>query len=197
MTRPHDFHACIESDQFNRLVGSVGAWSQKNFGPLGSRNPGHVQPPWLAPFWGIVEEVAELADATKRDDSEDAIGDIVIYLCDYEYRFRKEFTNCNSDPVATGTPSRLRGKLWTIDHIMAALGKLYRAHLKRFQGIRGMDNETAFFQARRLACQQLLRELDLEAHKRTGNGALDIAEIVFSGVVEKRDWRKNPETGTA
>ena len=83
---------------------SVGEWAQRNFGNNQSKHPidNNIGPMGsLCPLLGIIEEVGELAHCVLKahqgirgfNDSEkylterdDALGDILIYLCDFATR---------------------------------------------------------------------------------------------------------------
>lgn len=74
---------------------AVGEWSEKNFGgqetPFiavheGGPKKGTAMLGSLAPLMGVAEELGELAGARNDHDRRDALGDILIYFCDYGAR---------------------------------------------------------------------------------------------------------------
>lgn len=94
----------LTRNQIRTLQSEVGEWSRENFGGV------DVQPPKY-PLSGMFEEFGELVhselkmeqgirldeDEVGEDASKDAIGDIVIYSCDFAERSGIEIANNVSD----------------------------------------------------------------------------------------------------
>lgn len=143
----------------------------------------------LSPLMGIVEEFGEIADsllANNKDEIEDAIGDVAVYLCDYLCR---ECINWPPDnnPLELDENSALG--------LQSAIGKLCHAHLKRFQRIRGMHDIKAFHNKRSEAVRLLVWNLENYAMYVTGKSLLHILNRVWTGVVAKRNWKKDSTKG--
>ena len=85
----------------NEIQNQISIWSRKNFDTQVSKVCPNLVLDSLAPLLGIVEEVGELCHATLkhhqgirgydnleyyRNQRDDAVGDIMVYLCDYASR---------------------------------------------------------------------------------------------------------------
>ena len=85
----------------NEIQNEISRWSEKNFGSQESKAYPNLVLGSLAPLLGVVEEVGELCHATLkyhqgirgydnleyyRNERDDAVGDIMVYLCDYASR---------------------------------------------------------------------------------------------------------------
>jgi len=178
----------------NELRKEVGQWSRDNFGSQESKaRPGlHLES--LAPLMGIVEELGELEEAWQNyvefDDAKDAIGDILIYLCDYMYRE----IDCYFPPLRYIDNSDVNYS--SLSQIHICLGKLFHCTLKYHQGIRGIDNFDSYAIERDRCILELLRYL----HKFTvdqfaGETLTKIINDTWENVVSKRDWKKDSVNG--
>lgn len=150
-------------------------WVEQNFGLLD---------PWQ-PLVGIAEELGELASAIETDDTPeyfDAIGDVAIFALHYctlnKWDAQKLYAKADYQPFS---PKRL----------MVCYGKLAHHHLKSTQGIRG-DSEFHAQEGRKWM-GRLLRTLDTASFD---SGLLPVLGEVWQKVVKKRDWKKNPGTGS-
>jgi hypothetical protein len=148
---------------------------------------------WIAPFFGLAEEISELhtalaANATAEhyiDEVIDAIADIGIYFCDYLAR-RKTIYDFSELSLA---PHSL--------DLSIPYGKIAHCELKHAQKIRGMGEPNAFNEKHKLACVSFYNTL---SDVSLANSSLTIEEIIdrtFQETVSKRDWKKNNATGTA
>jgi hypothetical protein len=192
----------IPITQLDRLRRAVGEWSQANFGdnltdllPTYSVDPdvakSHVQVPMiqvglnsLCPLLGLFEEVGELYEATSNEQEIDAIGDIGIYLCDYVNREELTFAKCFQEGVGVIEVP-----------LPAAVGKLSHCVLKRFQGIRGMDDFEKFREVQKATIGDIVVSLvDLsQSHHNTKFD--DIVSMTWSKIVAKRNWVANKAHG--
>jgi hypothetical protein len=188
----------------DRLRRQVGSWAQENFGDnltdllptftvdIDGAKDALVQVPLiqvslgsLAPLMGLVEELGELTDAPDEDEELDAIGDMGIYLCDYVSREGLSFHGCISDAKET----------IEVSHPSASLGRLYHCTLKRFQGIRGMDDLSAFRAAQKTAVAGLLADLTRLSAQGYSKRFDDIVANTWSAIVKKRNWKLHKENG--
>jgi len=200
----------------------VGEWSRENFGEQRSKHNtvmyivsnksgvfGSNEHPLylgsLAPLLGIVEEIGELAAATEAGDMaemKDAVGDILIYLCDYTSR---EATELNSDILglaedivtdAEDDPERVRMNPFL--GLSQAAGRLCHATLKWHQGIRGFDDPEKYRAARDAAIARLLVPLSLYVSiYLPGDSLIKLLNNVWENEVKKRNWRKENGTDAA
>lgn len=157
------------------LKNAVGQWSAANFGSqkgLGC----------LAPLLGIAEEAGEWFSAETLDDTDDAVGDMCIFLLDYCYRSGVDLSDMplKGIEVTSGDVG-----------LTAVIGKLCHVQLKRIQRIRGMDDTNSFETARYAAVGNLIDELDRLCcpHSR----AFMVATQVWHSVVSKRKWHEVPD----
>lgn len=166
-------------------------WSRSNFGDnltgtldIHNTDDGdQVALGALAPLMGMVEELGEYTAAHSREDELDALGDQVIYFCDYCARM--------------GMPVPLDPFQHPYDFgggVQVSLGELTRCHLKRAQGIRGMDDPDFFKKAHDAAVIRLAGALH-GACKAHGVTFHSILETTWTEVVRKRNWRKDPKAG--
>jgi len=206
---------------FEQIQSQIGAWSLENFGHqetpylevMGAgtisgkepRKPGDkpdftehwapgplvVQLNELAPLMGLAEEVGELATALEECDGkaiDDALGDITIYLCDY----------CCRSGVTVPVEGRRRNRPDQDDPmrgVSAALGRLFRAHLKRHQRIRGFHDVAVFREEEDRALRHLVWHLNAFADQNTHTNLLTILNTTWNNIVKKRDWRKDAAKG--
>jgi len=189
------------------IQSEVGEWAQVNFGDNESPffvlkieafpvdwKPGSPMPNTLvaleslAPLMGIAEEIGELAAATKKEDIEDALGDMFIYLCDFACRldFILPFGRHLKYEIDAGGDSFKGMVEWT--------GRLFHGTLKRHQGIRGFGADDVYFD-HCVKCTAMLLAY-MQAHsKALGVDLTIIANTTWNNVVSKRDWKKAPIDG--
>lgn len=202
---------------FEQLVRQVGSWSVKNFGRqetpyltvshVGTiradvaRNqldepgcdvtvPTVVALGSLAPLMGMVEELGEFFDAHTDQDKADAIGDIAVYLCDYCYREGIPFP----DVTLEGLLERV-GEIEAARCLAIAIGRLVRYHLKRHQRIKGLHNRQVFIGVRARVLVKIVSFLECLSKRVTGDSLLVSLNATWNGVVQKRNWRADPDAG--
>lgn len=183
----------------------VGVWSLRNFGgqesrvltyygygyqPLGAPPDKariyNVPLGSLASLLGIGEEICELMLSKTHADRFDAVGDILVYTCDYCQRERVRLSEC------------LRWYDWPDENVLAriheAYGKLLHATLKRHQGIRGFDSLPQYQRSRDQALGWLVHALAAycDDFLAEGEDYLHVLRTVW-GKVEQRDWKANPQ----
>lgn len=114
----------------DELQSEVSEWAEENF-------PG--QPP-VNPERGIYEELGEFAEAAESGDMEaieDAIGDVVIYCCD--------FTAKRDLPLSECIQAVDEDDLWlssnTSSLLLYAAGRIAHSELKLDQEIREDDDD--------------------------------------------------------
>jgi len=154
------------------LKNTVGQWSAANFGSqkgLGC----------LVPLLGVVEEFGEFYAAEAIDDSEDALGDMAIFLVDYCYRSGVDL----SDMPLSG--------IQRVEHdsLASAVGHLTHCQVKRMQRIRGMEDLDAFHKARYAAVGAVINKLNFVSR----TSIFEQACKVWSNVVSKRKWYTVPD----
>lgn len=179
----------------NELRIEVGKWSFENFGVNRSKaNDPTMVLGSLAPLMGMAEEIGELEEATTYADLEDAVGDIVIYMCDYLYREDSKFPidKYIFEEVIPSHDDKMRG-------IRINLGKLWHCTLKRHQGIRGMDDDLAY-QIEKDRCvlgiiHHLYHFVRIHLARDTNYTLFHIANKTWDEVVKKRDWKKDAQDG--
>lgn len=169
----------------------IGKWSRANFGMQHSKViPGTPPINELAPLLGIVEELGELFEAEDDEEAQDALGDIAIYLMDY----------CCRSAIIIDTLLKQGGGGGERDperSLVATIGSLCHAELKRHQGIRGMDDFEKFKTERNSTVVRLWHYLDTHAQTVTGYSAFDLAKMTYVDIVKKRNWKESPQDGTA
>jgi hypothetical protein len=161
-------------------------WAAYNFGAPEARD--------LAdPVLGIVEEIGELENARctwNKAEMIDAIGDIVIFVCDAATVGHIELTEAWPQPISDCVCG-LRARL-----TMQA-GALAGLVLKRHQGIRTgvayMQRPHCYKLQLRLRLHAILKTLAVEASLCNSTLA-DIVDRVWPHV-KQRDWRKYPFNG--
>ena len=136
-------------DDMVRIQAEVANWSQANFEEQRSKTHPQLVLNSLAPLLGLCEEFLELSTSTSQVEQEDAIGDILIYLCDYASRL-----DIN---LADLLPADSRGPYYLLAD---AVHTLIHATLKHHQGIRGYD-DLDFYQAQlRRGIENLFQSLN-------------------------------------
>lgn len=179
----------------SELQSAIGNWSHYNFGEQRSKStrchyctrPLTLGP--LAPLMGIVEETCELFTADSDIARNDAVGDILIYLCDYAER---EGLQLQDAVAAYAFPFvEFRNCRTTI---IRAVGELIHCTLKRHQGIRGFDDDVQYTNARDRAVALLFAAVDHYTRMTfTDETPLDILNATWEHV-SKRDWKANPQS---
>lgn len=193
----------------NRPIGAIQmevfSWSLTNFKDQTSKATG-VTLGSLAPLLGIGEEIGELLTAHQRnnyEEEQDALGDIMVYLCDYASRedYQIRYSMIYPYEIESLDPCKLAVSLSQV------YGKLLHATLKHHQGIRGFDDQNLYREKRNEAINQLVRILELwgEAdwlpiHKELKQGDTRYLGIhaILSHVwdqVSHRNWNENPNQG--
>lgn len=164
-------------------------WQLANFGP---------QEPYRC-LLGIIEECGELDAAANNQDYLDAVGDILIYTSGYctakGWRLHDIIALAEDDAVPSGFE-----EFRSFDH---AMGQLCRSQLKMEQKIRGSSEEHELLGKRALGAMvwgisEALQEqsyYDDDDQFISPPTLLEIARETWEGVVKKRDWKKNPQTG--
>lgn len=169
----------------------VGEWSLANFGNQRSKVNPEMLLGSLAPLMGMAEEIGEFAGAKSVEDMRDALGDVLIYLCDYASREGLELPD-DTPPMPTGVNVRNLG----LSLVVEALGVLFHHTLKRHQGIRGYDNLGFYEASRNNAVIGLLNAIDALC-KEIGMDRDDVLNFTWEAVVKKRNWVANPTEGAA
>lgn len=191
---------------YDQIQKEVGRWAKTNFGDNESPYfvlkiepfpqgwcPGHPMPHTLValeslcPLMGIAEEIGELARAKDRNEIEDAIGDIFIYVCDYAYRV--------GFPVPIGLNAM---RVIDVDGdlllgLVSWSGKLFHGTLKRHEGIRGFDDKNKYLEHCETCTTMLLGYLEAYADA-FGVDLLTIANKVWADV-SQRNWKNSPKDG--
>lgn len=184
------------------LMVEISDWAVANFGntPVSNLRVLHngfpspnaiIELNWIAPFWGLAEEIGELhtalgvpvIEATYLDEVIDAIADIGIYFCDYLAR-RKTIYDF-----------RQMGDHAAKLDLSIAYGKLVHCELKHAQKIRRMGETEAFKAAHREACLTFFKTLDYVSLANSGLPVEELINRTFQETVSKRDWKKNAATG--
>lgn len=173
----------VNYEILQNLKEKVAAWSHKNFGDQQSKYDSTMNLKHLAPLMGIGEEIGELYQAESDTDVEDAIADIVIYLCDFCARFGIDIPE--EDTLAEFDAILL--------DLTICYGDLLHAVLKTHQGIRGYDDKEFAKKSVTLAVARLLYALVIFTMESEIDSPEDLAYQVFINKIEKRDWVANPE----
>lgn len=162
-------------DQLLELQERVSDWSYENFGQQLSKYD-NVLNRHLNPLIGLNEEYFELVNSTSVSERNDAIGDIIIYLCDFTARLDIDLVV----KVVEVKQNSLEYAMEQINHIT----------LKMHQGIRGYDDVDFARSELLYYCQLLLASL-YSFHV----DPIQLAVKTFNNIVSKRDWVSNPVTG--
>lgn len=151
-------------------------WQKHNF-------PG--RPNWI-PLLGAVEEMGELAESDKRTDILDAVGDIVIYLCDYSNSMSYNLSELWDEQKSVRTYGI------TLDQVKAVqihMGRLAHSHIKAFQNIRRNEDHAG---NAKLAIGRILHHLDVIC--TIEETTLETVIFTTWEQVKARDWQKNRDT---
>jgi len=169
-------------DKVARIQSEVGVWSKMNFGnqvskrtnfPLGS----------VAPLLGLAEELTEMLTATTREESEDAVGDVLLYLLDLSNRDDYDVY------IAWHPSSRPDSAIQTV---IRGIGLLTHAHLKAHQGIRGYGDESFYKEKREIAYRTIFCGLHAIADKDLAKPLIVILQETWARV-QQRDWVADPD----
>lgn len=190
---------------FGLLRKQIGEWAVANFDNNESKVIGRegLVLNELAPLMGIAEELGELFNLRAVNTAPslealtemvDAVGDMLVYLCDYVTRSGANvvLTQDFVDPYIINFIMRWKGKDPTDsrDQLVAAVGQLFHINLKRHQGIRGYDNPEKFAAENDRLCKHLLMCILEDSNFR----GLHWLRQTWDTVVKKRNWKTNPQT---
>jgi hypothetical protein len=146
----------------------------------------------LAPILGLAEEIGEYGAAQSPEETEDALGDIIVYMADALGRLG----------VAPGTVAAVACRqpkpqfpAYLTSAMAREYGKLAHTVLKRAQRIRGMDDDAAYRGAVEDAFGRLLAVVNTAAQVHCTWPAVLVGNLVFHRVVQKRNWRVNVTSG--
>jgi hypothetical protein len=135
---------------------------------------------------GVGEEIGELAAARNPADALDAIGDVMVYLCDYAGREGFRLAD------HYGSRPRRKNCLPLFFDLPAAYGMLLHTTLKHHQGIRGLGDRSAYVLARNDNVAELLAAV-IRFCTHEGWDPIDILKTTWETVVAKRNWKTDPE----
>lgn len=156
------------------LKQAVGKWALANFGSQHGIG-------CLAPLMGLAEEAGEWYVADTREEVEDALGDIAIFLMDYCNRAGIDLSVM---PLTGYVEEDRTGEA----SLGSSIGQLFHCQLKRIQRIRGMENWDAFVEKRYQCVGEIIYELEYQCP-----GCFELACDVFERVVKKRKWHEVPD----
>jgi hypothetical protein len=183
----------VDLEFWRGLQGEVTAWGERNF-PISIGRPED-------PLAGFVEEFGELADAVAKRDREaavDAVSDAMIYCADLCGKLGLDLGSLVQRALATDENDTLieRDDVAVSTEVLRTLGKLHHHFLKRRQGIR--TNEDHEGEIRRCIARLIAVLWDVYGEVRVDRECpFDAAVRMTWAMVIKRDWKKNPTTGTA
>lgn len=177
----------MENLTLDELQTAIGEWSLSNFGGQESKAYPDLVLGSLAPLLGIFEEYGEWKEAETMEDWVDALGDVLVYLCDYATR--EGFRLKDHWPTKELLEDLDVGKEV---HLRIALGKLAHCTLKRHQGIRGFLDPVKYHEARGAAVGKILACVVNIAWDRNVDPMV-VLNTVWSKVVAKRNWKAKPE----
>lgn len=195
----------VKSPTFEELAWRVSEWSLANFGGNvaslhaedSAPGPYHkfvrAQMNSFCPLLGIAEEFGEFSQAIAMRDQkeiEDAIGDQVIYLCDYITREAMEVPDYHR-----GCKLSIPASLSYRQCCEIGIGWLMHANLKRIQNIRGMNDREKFVEKAQQGIDLFYFGLFHMSLNKTRNHPLAHGGRVFDAVVAKRNWKKNSADG--
>lgn len=177
----------MENLTLDELQTAIGEWSLSNFGGQESKAYPDLVLGSLAPLLGIFEEYGEWKEAETMEDWVDALGDVLVYLCDYATREGFRLAEVFPDQATLEEMEVGKGA-----HLRIALGKLAHCTLKRHQGIRGFLDPVKYTQARNEAVGKILASVVNIAWDRKVDPIVAL-NAVWSKVVAKRNWKAKPE----
>ncbi len=162
---------------FQQLQIEQGEWAQKNFPNAKPHQP----------LLGMAEEVGELLGSETAEDERDAVGDILIYACDYANRNHLSFREPEKEN-------------WR--NCELALARLMHFHLKQEQGIRypfsvAQDGKQEWFDNFLCHVFNLARQLGINAAQVVSETWLGIPGDTNKPGVKFRDWNQNKLKGIA
>ena len=174
-----------------QAVREIAQWSQENFG---EQKGDGLHLGRIAPLLGIFEEIYEYLYADCQQESLDALGDILIFMVDYLSRCGKSPEEI-ADMILHVDESKLaRAQLKCMR--LARCLRLARHELKRVQGIRGYENDVFYASIRDEAIRELISIVRVLL-KLFSSYEPDDALLLVWNRVKQRNWRANPENGSA
>lgn len=168
-----------------KLRTRVAEWSLANFEAQQSKFDPNVNLGHLAPLLGVAEELGELAEAIQEHcmgGQKDAIGDILVYMCDFASRLDINFEEYT---VEEGLAKDLTQEI----------GALFHHVLKMHQGIRGYQNKDFAIIEIRDTIFSIFDVLHDYCNSLGIEPPFTLATETFDYVVSLRDWKTNPTTG--
>ena len=171
---------------FEPIQMEVCQWSKENFGQQQSKVNPDMFLGSLAPMLGIIEEAGEWVDAKDDEEEQDAIGDIMIYLCDYAGREGFILPDVSEQYITNEDP---------VIKVMRCLGELSHCTLKRHQGIRGFDDHAKYIEARNNAVQGIMDALQTYVEYEHDMELIDVVSSTWEAIVKKRNWKRNNQEG--
>jgi len=173
--------------EIGAYVKDIGEWSTENFGSQVISNP----------LLGMAEELGELAtvinkEATEEeffiDEFNDAIGDHVIYLCDFIYRAGLPGCGLLEAKITTGNDLKF------FLNVCSTSGEIAHLWLKKDQRIReGAYDEDVWRGLMEEKCAVHLGNLWALCHVRCCSLRSILAKTWKH--VKQRNWKENKETG--
>lgn len=182
----------------------VGQWSRDNFGAqetdlltvmrgFDGKPTGSVALGSLAPLLGLFEEAGELCASPDATERLDAVGDILIYLCDYTYRERV-FGLRFSALVRQAAEVKVTEED-CYSRLVGHIGKLAHCTLKRLQRIRGFDDFHKYSSTRDEHIVGVLSSCRTILQREFNKTLEEQLESTWTEVVRKRNWKTNPQAG--
>jgi len=188
------------------IQGDVRAWSSGNFGEQASKSQPGLVLGSLAPSEGLTEEIGELCAAKDTAEFKDALGDILIYLCDFCWRWWDGdsiahyvgfFDVGASEGVALCLAEQPDPLVLARLHlqVVSARGSLAHATLKHHQGIRKFASEPYYRQMAQEAIGKLITAVSRLCVYALRRRAEAVLLEVWTKIVSKRNWKVNQAEG--
>ncbi len=174
------FSDLAELKTLEQIQVEVGQWSLANFGNQQSKFNDAILNE-ISPLLGLMEEAGEYSMAKTKEESLDALGDMMIYLCDFACRDGAYLIIPDHTIHVIGYPQ-----------LITSIGMLCHVVLKRHQGIRGYDNPLKYINDRDIALIEIMWKINLLCTKAHSTDTLDVLNNTWKSV-NKRDWKCNPE----
>lgn len=151
-------------------------WERENFGTQRA----------MISAAGAVEEIGELLDAIEygtKEEVVDAVGDIMVYLCQLCSKSRLDFASI-IDSTESDSYLDLDG-MYTMMHVV----------LKREQGIRGYDDRDTYDRDIAICVYRIMGHIK----HLTSEYSLEYKTVFFNVATEvmRRNWRENKRDGSA
>ena len=175
-----------------QAVGEIAQWSLENFK---EQEGDGLRLGRVAPLLGIFEEIYEYLRADCQQEALDALGDILIFMVDYLSRCGKspeeiaDMILCSDIDQLVSAPSN---KCMPFIKCLS----LARHELKRVQGIRGYADDTFYATMRDASIRNLINIVRVLLQS-CSPFELDDALLLVWNRVKHRNWRANPENGSA